>query len=267
MPVATRIWFTILVCWPAPDGPWCTIVFPISSKSGWTRANVSASPPAMMERRASRAPMSPPETGASRVATPWARAAASISRASAGSLVDMSTRTVPRAAPASTPSGPSTTSRTSAGYPTIVKITSETAATAHGVSAQKAPRASRGSARARVRVKMVARWPAAMRWPHIEAPMIPVPIQPMRVGEPVIRLVYCAVPRKANPPARRMRRHTRHVACGVGSPPFIRMPSHPNRERPRKVGVRSLVEQEEPSPCPCRSCRIAVPHSPSRPPA
>ena len=62
----------------------------------------------------------------------------------------------------------------------MVKITSAAAATARGVSAQTAPRASSGSARVRVRVKTVARWPAAIRWPHIEAPMMPVPIQPMR---------------------------------------------------------------------------------------
>ncbi len=109
----------------------------------------------MIERRASRAPTSPPDTGASRLATPRARAAWWISRASDGSLVVMSTRTLPRAAPASVPAGPSTTSRTSSGKPTIVKTTSALCATACGESAHAAPRSSSERARSRVRLNTV----------------------------------------------------------------------------------------------------------------
>ena len=51
----------------------------------------------------------------------------------------MSTRTAPFAAPPSVPSGPSVTERTSAGYPTIVKITSDASATSPRDFASFAP--------------------------------------------------------------------------------------------------------------------------------
>ena len=106
----------------------------------------------MMESRASRAPMSPPETGASIAAIPRAAAALAISTARAGSLVVMSTRTEPAAAPASVPSAPSVIARTSEGWPTIEKTTSAAAATAFGEDAGIAPRAVRGANFAAVRL-------------------------------------------------------------------------------------------------------------------
>ena len=103
---AIRTWLTILVCWPAPAGPWCTIVLPMTSKRGRKASTTSFSPPIMIDSRASCAPTSPPETGASTAWTFLARAAWSISIARAGSLVVMSTRTVPGFAPASVPCVP-----------------------------------------------------------------------------------------------------------------------------------------------------------------
>ena len=73
------------------------------------------SPPIMIDSRASLAPTSPPETGASTEWTPLAFAASAISTASAGSLVVMSTRTEPDFAPARAPCSPRITSRTSLG--------------------------------------------------------------------------------------------------------------------------------------------------------
>src|SRR5581483_7260535 len=181
MPVAIRIWFTILVCWPAPASPWRTKVLPSVCQTGASASTISGSPPIMIERRASRAPTSPPETGASTAWAERARAAAAISRASCGSLVDMSTKIWAGRAAASAPSSPSSVARTSAGKPTMVKTTSEAAATARGESAHAAPRATSGSAFARVRLKTVAAKPLAIRWPHIEAPITPVPIHPRRV--------------------------------------------------------------------------------------
>ena len=178
---AIRTWLTILVCWPAPAGPWCTMVLPIVSKRGRKASTTSFSPPIMIESRASFAPTSPPETGASTAWTFLALAAWSISIARAGSLVVMSTRTVPGFAPASVPSVPSVTSRTSRGKPTIVKTTSDAWATARGESASLAPFSTSGLALSAVRLKTVALYPAAIRWPHIDRPITPVPIQPIRV--------------------------------------------------------------------------------------
>ena len=70
MPVAMRIWLTILVCWPAPGPPWRIHFEPIAFQSGSSAATVSASPPIMIESVALRAPTSPPETGASMLTTP-----------------------------------------------------------------------------------------------------------------------------------------------------------------------------------------------------
>jgi len=89
------------------------------------------------------------------VCAPRAAAAAAISTANAGSLVVMSTSTVPGRHAETAPSSPSSTSRTSWGNPTIEKTTSLAAATSAGVSAQVASSASRPSARSRVRVVRV----------------------------------------------------------------------------------------------------------------
>ena len=91
----------------------------------------------MIDSRASRAPTSPPETGASTLCTPIFLAASAISTASDGSLVVMSTSDRARRLPASAPSGPRITVRTSAGKPTMVKTTSDSSATALGESAQR----------------------------------------------------------------------------------------------------------------------------------
>jgi hypothetical protein len=64
----------------------------------------------------------------------------------------MSTRYAPSRAAAMMPFSPKYTSSTSDGYPTMVMTTSAAAAAAPGVSAHVAPRASSGSALARVRL-------------------------------------------------------------------------------------------------------------------
>ena len=128
-----------------------------------------------------RAPTSPPETGASILPTPRAAAASWISIASDGSLVVMSTRTDPAAAPETAPCPPRNTSRTSAGNPTMAKVTSDAAATAAGVSAQVAPAASSAPAFLRVLVWTVIGYPADCRCPHIDVPITPVPIHPTDV--------------------------------------------------------------------------------------
>uniref|UniRef100_A0A0A9EWT7 Uncharacterized protein n=1 Tax=Arundo donax TaxID=35708 RepID=A0A0A9EWT7_ARUDO len=61
---ATAIWLAILLLCPLPGGPmW--VGFPRCAKSGASQATTASSPPAKMARVPSRAPTSPPETGAS----------------------------------------------------------------------------------------------------------------------------------------------------------------------------------------------------------
>ena len=73
------------------------------------------------------------------------------------------------------------TSRTSAGWPTIEKTTSDASATARGDLPAFAPRSSKGRSFADERLKAVTPNPAARTCPHIDEPMTPVPIHPTRV--------------------------------------------------------------------------------------
>lgn len=109
------------------------------------------------------APRSPPDTGASIAPQPLAVAAAAISEASEGSEVVMSTRTPPGRRPARAPEvGSRRTERTSEGWPTMEKTTSDWAATARGEEAKLAPKSRRGWAFEMVRLKTVSLKPALM---------------------------------------------------------------------------------------------------------
>src|SRR5262245_16871546 len=101
--------------------------------------------------------------------------------ASDGSLVVISARTLPGLVPASSPCGPKTTCRTSAGKPTIEKTISDCSATALGLSAHRAPLAIKGSAFDLVRLVPVMAKPRSIQWPHMLRPITPAPIQPRQV--------------------------------------------------------------------------------------
>ena len=76
------------------------------------------------------------------------------------------------------PSAPSVTARTAAVFVTIVKTTSLRSATSRGVSAQRAPASSSGSAFSRVRFHTVTSWPAASSRRTIALPITPSPTYP-----------------------------------------------------------------------------------------
>eukprot|EP01139_Manchomonas_bermudensis_P006200 Amastigsp_a176671_8.p2 type:complete len:133 gc:universal Amastigsp_a176671_8:318-716(+) len=115
IPDAISVWFAIFVCCPAPGGPMCTMFLPTHWNTGRTASKTCRSPPTMIESRASRAPTSPPDTGASSECTPRSAAALAIRTASDGSDVVRSTTIVPGRAPARTPFGPRYTDSTSEG--------------------------------------------------------------------------------------------------------------------------------------------------------
>jgi hypothetical protein len=107
--------------------------------------------------------------------------AAPTSRASAGAIVDVSTHSVPGAAPAATPSSPRRSARTWAPSTTMVNTASTPAAASAGLAATVAPcSAANASARSRVRLKTVRSWPARRRLAAIGAPMMPSPRNPTR---------------------------------------------------------------------------------------
>ncbi len=91
---------------PLPTGPtWMTLA-PIAASAGWASSKSAAAPPTMIARVPSAARGVPPDTGASMKRTPRSAAAPATRCETAGSIVDMSTQSVPRRAAASTPPSP-----------------------------------------------------------------------------------------------------------------------------------------------------------------
>src|SRR5882672_1424697 len=76
------------------------------------------------------------------------------------------------------PSGPPVTAFTAAVFVTIVKVISLSAATSRGLSAQRAPASSSGSAFSRVRFQTVTVWPASSRRRTTPPPITPRPTKP-----------------------------------------------------------------------------------------
>src|SRR6267378_7776045 len=158
------------------------MALPSASNSGMARFTSGSSPPTMIARRASIAPISPPDTGASSVWNGGRLAAArlAISRVAVGLIVLMSIASRPGWAPAAIPSGPNVTASTSGELVTIVTTRSERSATSRGVRTTVAPSSSSGLARASVRFVTVTGKPALIAFRAIGTPMIPSPTKPTR---------------------------------------------------------------------------------------
>ena len=151
--------------------------------SGSARAKSASLPPAMIVSVPSRAFGEEPVTGASSSDRPRAASSAPIARVWAGEIVDMSTHSVPGAAPSATPRSPSSTSRTWSPSTTIVMTISLAAPTSAGASTTVPPCSpAHASAVARVRLKTVSSWPARARFAAIREPMMPSPTKPTRAG-------------------------------------------------------------------------------------
>ena len=98
-----------------------------------------------------------PVTGASSSRRPCCASSVPIARVCAGAIVDMSTQSVPAAAPCATPSSPSSTERTCSPSTTMLITSSAAAPTSAGVAATVPPcSAAQASAVERVRLKTVS---------------------------------------------------------------------------------------------------------------
>jgi hypothetical protein len=107
--------------------------------TGFARSNGAGSPPHITVSLPFSAPAWPPETGASMKSTPFSFAIANTLRATSAEAVVWSTRMAPFFMPASTPSLPVVTARTSSSLPTIVMTKSASFAAAAGVGADLPP--------------------------------------------------------------------------------------------------------------------------------
>jgi hypothetical protein len=174
---ATTSWLAALTVCPAPAGPTWTIVVPSASSTGWAAATSSSDPPTMMESVPSTAPRSPPETGASSTRKP--SAATAMARAVCGLIVLMSMTSVPGAALARTPSGPSSTDSTSGESGSIVITASAPATASATLPAARPPAAVSRSRPGRLRVCPATSNPALTRLAAMGDPMMPRPMKPI----------------------------------------------------------------------------------------
>src|SRR6185369_1750613 len=177
--VPARItWFTALTACPEPIGPTWVIVVPRLWSTGLARSRSAASPPMKIDRVPFFAPSLPPETGPSSIWTPVAASRSANWRVADGEIVDMSTTSVPAAAPSATPAGPKRTASTSGVSETMVITTSLAAATAAGLSRRWTPRSSNSAARPGVRFQALTSKPARAALAAIAPPIVPSPTNP-----------------------------------------------------------------------------------------
>ena len=78
-----------------PEGPKWVIFDPMASRMGRLCSKASSGPPTMKLKLPASAPAGPPETGASSIDKPWARAASARSLVLSTSMVEQSIRSVP----------------------------------------------------------------------------------------------------------------------------------------------------------------------------
>ena len=122
----------------------------------------------------------PPDTGQSIAAAPCCSTRAASRRASAWSVVLISSQIFPGVRPAITPSGASMTSAEIAGEGRQVMMRSTPSASARGVAALRAPRAVNAATRCASRSRTVRSTPWCSRLPASCPPTFPSPMKPTR---------------------------------------------------------------------------------------
>ena len=135
-------------------------------------------PPTIIASVADIAPGSPPDTGASRNATPCASQAAAIFCELAGAMELMSITTDPSDAPSRTPFWPRIAASESAESGTIVMTVGVAAATSAADDAGFAPSPTTSSIAVPTTSYTVSEYPAFIRLRAIGRPIIPSPIKP-----------------------------------------------------------------------------------------
>ena len=192
---ASRLLTSFSVC-PCPTAsPTNTVLEPIVSSTGRTRAKAAGSPAAMTESVPASAPATPPLTGASRAATPRGARPSATSFATRAPVVERSTYTR-IARPSAKPPGPSATALTTAGVGRLTSTTSASAATAAALPRASAPPDAAAASAAGLVSWARTRWPAASRRRTMGAPMTPRPTKPS-VGRPLIAAPAGSRPRPA----------------------------------------------------------------------
>src|SRR5580698_8756155 len=166
----------ILATWPFPASPQCTIRLPMCCSTGLPRSKACVVPPTINVSVAALAPPTPPDTGASSVAIPFAAASLCALRALSTSIVEQSMNNVPCRAcwtisfhteSTCCPAGSMVTMTSASSTALLVLATISTASWAA---------ASREAA---TRSKPRTRFPAFSRLAAIGPPILPRPINPI----------------------------------------------------------------------------------------
>ncbi|MCY1451951.1 hypothetical protein D9M71_688430 [compost metagenome] len=106
MEMPSSMLLAILATWPLPAAPQCTMFLPMAERIGRAWSNTLSGPPTIKVRVPAAAPPVPPDTGASSIGLPWARAYLATSRVLSGSMVELSISNTPGPILASRPSLP-----------------------------------------------------------------------------------------------------------------------------------------------------------------
>src|SRR5262249_20517090 len=227
----------ILVTWPKPGPPQCTIFLPIPCNSGSALAKVALSPPHMKVSVAASAPATPPDTGASSMAMPRSAAAACTARALSTSMVELSINTAPASAAAITPA-PRNTLRTLAPTGSMVTTKSTPLAASSTEVALLAPDCTTKFTASSLRSNTLRLWPALIRLRAIGAPMLPTPMNPTRAMMLLLTPRARARGRRCHFANARLRNHTRcAVKCAVACSHLQPWPAIDHHRPPDEAGA------------------------------
>src|SRR5581483_2775096 len=143
--------------------------------SGWQRTSSAGDPAGISQSMPAAATSGRPSTGAATRSLPTAWCAAASSRLTSGETVLMLRCTPPAGSPATSPSGPSATARSAASSAIMVMANSASRAASAGLAQRRAPRVTRLSARAGVRLNTRSVNPVSSSRPAIASPIRPSP--------------------------------------------------------------------------------------------
>jgi len=150
---------------------------PNAFRTGSNRSNSARSQAAITASVPFCAPETPPLTGESISAIPFAFRPAAIACVMRGPVVERSINVLTRP-PEAMPFSPSATSRTMSGVGRLTIAASTAAASSRAEAAETAPRSTSGAVAARLVSKIVSLWPASMSRPAIGPPIRPTPMKP-----------------------------------------------------------------------------------------
>src|SRR5262245_10644271 len=231
---------------PAPGSPRWKTFFPKARSRPSTRSKAAREPLAITVSVPCAAPIAPPETGASTSSTPAPTSSSASRRTIAHELVERSTWTSPRRAPARIPASPRTTDSTSTGPGSEVITTRQRAATSRGLAALRAPASASGRSASGRRSWTTSACPASSSRRAIGAPIVPTPMKPTSSAPATRRSRRPA----RGPVARAAELGGKPGACrgAGGSPvgtPSATLPHPPTRKDRGRDGCEEEVSCEE----------------------